>query len=111
MSATFEVTGEIFQIFEPQILSDKFTKREFVLAITDGEYTNYPKFEFNGINCEKLNGFGVGQTVKVHFNLRGKPYTKEGKTMYFTTLLAWKLELLKDVGPDEGDEFPDDAPF
>jgi single-strand DNA-binding protein len=40
-----------------------------------------------------LDAYAEGQQITVSFNLRGREYqSKEGKTMYFTNLQAWKVE-------------------
>ena len=58
--------------------------------MVDGAYTQLIKFQMVQNNCEKLDGFNEGDDVKVTFNLRGREYTKDGKTSYFTNLDAWK---------------------
>ncbi|WP_026464907.1 DUF3127 domain-containing protein [Adhaeribacter aquaticus] len=89
---SFDVQGKLYEIFDEQQVSEKFRKREFVLEIPDGSYTQYIKFQLTQDKCNVLDQFKVGDDVKVAFNLSGKPFTKNGTTMYFTNLSAWRVE-------------------
>ena len=89
---SFDVQGKMHEIFDEQQVSDKFRKREFVLEIPDGSYTQFIKFQLTQDKCNLLDQFKIGDDVKVAFNLSGKPFTKNGTTMYFTNLGAWRIE-------------------
>jgi single-strand DNA-binding protein len=89
---SFDVQGRMHEIFDEAQVSDKFRKREFVLEIPDGSYTQYIKFQLTQDKCNLLDQFKTGDEVKVTFNLSGKPFTKNGTTMYFTNLSAWRIE-------------------
>src|SRR5688572_32724125 len=88
----YDAQGKLHEIFDEQQVSEKFRKREFVLEIPDGAYSNHIKFQLTLDKCDLLDGFNVGDEVKVAFNLSGKPFTKNGTTMYFTNLGAWRIE-------------------
>ena len=89
---SFDIQGKLYEVFEEQQISDKFRKREFVLEIPDGSYTQYVKFQLTQDKCSLLDAYKNGDEVKVTFNLTGKPFTKNGQTMYFTNLQAWRME-------------------
>ncbi|MCC9168830.1 DUF3127 domain-containing protein [Pontibacter harenae] len=89
---SFDIQGKLYEAFEEQQVSDKFRKREFVLEIPDGSYTQYVKFQLTQDKCSLLDQYKAGDEVKVTFNLTGKPFTKNGTTMYFTNLQAWRIE-------------------
>lgn len=89
---SLESSGKLLEIFDEQQVSEKFKKREFVLEIPDGNYPQQVKFQLSQDKCSLLDQFKVGQEIKVQFNLQGKPFTKNGTTMYFTNLGAWRLE-------------------
>jgi len=85
--------------------------------MVDGAYTQLIKFQMTQNNCDKLDGYNEGDEVKVTFNLRGREYTKDGRTSYFTNLDAWKIEAPTASAPpaappssDAGFPTPDDAP-
>ncbi|KAA9345931.1 DUF3127 domain-containing protein [Adhaeribacter soli] len=88
----YDAQGKLHEIFDEQQVSEKFRKREFVLEIPDGAYTQFIKFQLTQDKCNLLDQFNVGDEVKVAFNLSGKPFTKNGTTMYFTNLGAWRVE-------------------
>src|SRR5688572_8568401 len=98
----YDAQGKLHEIFDEQQVSEKFKKREFVLEIPDGAYTQFIKFQLTQDKCNLLDGFNVGDEVKVAFNLSGKPFTKNGTTMYFTNLGAWRLEAASAGGNNGG---------
>ena len=92
----FELTGTIHEIKPTEQKTEKFRTREFVLETTkqvgERDITDYVKFQATGDKCDLLNKFKVGDTVTVHFNIRGNKWEKEGKVSYFTNLDAWRIE-------------------
>jgi len=92
MASSYEATGKLHVIMPVQQITDTFKKREFVLEMQDGNYPQHIKFQMTQDKTTQLDGYAVGQDVKVLFNLRGKPFTKDGNTMYFTNLEAWRIE-------------------
>lgn len=88
---SFELQGKVDVIFETQQVTDRFKKREFVVATQDGAYTEQIKMQLTQERCDLLDDFNVGDEVKVMFNLKGRAYTKDGKTSYFTNLDAWRI--------------------
>ena len=88
----FEIEGTLYKKFDTQQITDTFRKREFVLEIQDGAYPQLIKFQMTQNNCDKLDGFEENGQVKVTFSLKGREYTKEGRTSYFTNLDAWRIE-------------------
>ncbi len=88
----FEAEGKLHKKFDTQQITDKFKKREFVIEMEDGAYTQVIKFQLTQNNCDKLDPYNEGDMMKVTFSLRGREYTKDGKTSYFTNLDAWRLD-------------------
>lgn len=84
---SYEATGVIVAIFPTENRSDKFSSREFVLQIPDGNYPQLIKFQAVQDRCQMLDQYAEGQQVKVHFDLRGREWN--GK--YLTNLNAWKI--------------------
>ena len=104
MSNSYEASGAIRAIMETQQVTDSFRKREFALEIEDGRYSQTVKFQLVQDKTELLDDFEVGQQVRVHFNLRGREYTRksDGATDYWTNLECWRIE--KAAGADESAE-------
>jgi single-strand DNA-binding protein len=93
MASSFEAVGTLHEIFSEVQVTEKFRKREFVLEMANGMYTDYVKFQLVQDKCSALNSFSTGESVKVYFNLSGrKGTTRDGNTAYYTNLSAWKLE-------------------
>ncbi len=88
VTGTLKVKGETVKV------SEKFTKREFV--ITDNSSSQYPQhisFQLAQDKCGLLDPFQLGSEIKVHFNLRGREWTSpQGELKHFNSLEAWRLE-------------------
>ncbi len=89
---SFEVEGRLYKKMDVNQVTDSFRKREFILEMEDGAYTQLIKFQLTQGNCEKLDPFNEGDQIKVTFSLRGREYTKGGTTSYFTNLDAWRID-------------------
>ena len=86
--------GTLKEIFDTQHISDRFTKREFVVEYADNpQYPQYIKFELTQDKVDLIDQFKVGDEVDVQFNVRGRAWTNpQGVTQYFNTLQAWRLD-------------------
>jgi hypothetical protein len=93
---SFDVTGKLVEKFDEQQVNDTFKKREFVIEVNSynnaSTYTDYLKFQLVQDKCSLIESFSVGSQVKVHFNLKGRKWEKDGNTMYFNMLDAWRIE-------------------
>lgn len=111
MSA-FKMKGVVKVIRPTQHVSDKFSKREFV--VTDGSDEKYPQdimFELTQDKTALLDSVMEGQEVEVSFNLRGREWkSPQGEVKYFNTLNAFKIETIGAspvaiaIGNDNDDE-------
>lgn len=105
----FEVTGVIHEKFDTKNISDRFKKRDFVLEVEDGAYKQYIKFQLTQDRCDLIEAYQKGGTIKVSFNLKGRPYQKGNDTIYFTNLEAWRIENVGNTNqnlPPVDDGFP-----
>lgn len=91
-----EATGTIHVIGETKQISERFTKREFVLELADNpKYPQLVQFQLTGDRCAQLDEFSEGDQVRVDFSLRGREWrSPKGETKYFTTLDVWRIEPL-----------------
>ncbi len=106
---------------DTQQVTERFRKREFVVELADNpRYPQYVLFQLTGDRCENLDGFEVGQEVRVEFSLRGREWkSPKGDVRYFNSLDVWTLERqgagADGAPPDVFDEPPppsdDDVPF
>lgn len=93
--------GTIKEIFDTQHVSDRFSKREFVIEYIDNpQYPQYIKFEMTQDKCDLLDQYKVGDEVDVQFNVRGRAWTNpQGVTQYFNTLQAWRIDVASADAP------------
>ena len=93
MSDTYQVSGEIIEIYDVKIISDNFKKREFILKhAPNPEYPDYLKLEVVQNKTDLLDKYKVGQEVVVDINLKGKKWEKGEKSGYFNSLQAWRIQ-------------------
>ena len=88
MSTAYEITGKIKVIGDTQTFASGFQKREIVVTTAEDKYPQDIKFDFVKDGCDRLEAFGIGDTVKIAFNVRGNEYN--GK--YYVSLQGWKIE-------------------
>jgi hypothetical protein len=104
-----ELKGTIKHIFDTQTVgSNGFKKREFVL-VTDERYPQTVKIELVQEKTSLLDQFKEGDDVIVSINIRGREWVNpEGKTIYFTSIQAWRI--VKNEGGFPGDDVPPPLP-
>ena len=80
-------------------VSDKFSKREFV--VTENSNIQYPQdiqLQLTQDKCSLLDGVNIGSEVEVSFNLKGRVWTNpQGDDKYFNTLEAWRIDVKNSV--------------
>lgn len=113
---SYELTGKIKLIQEPQTFDSGFTKREIVVVVEDGKYPQEICLEFVQDKVALLDSLKPDQVVTVSFDIRGREY----KGRYFNNLRGWRVTMADETSPDEelqppapppvGD-FDDDVPF
>ena len=88
-----EIIGQLKLKYDTQKVSDKFQKRDFVLA-TDlsTPYPQFVSFQVTQDKCPMLDSFNEGEEIKVQFNLRGREWNGPQGIKYFNTLEAWRIE-------------------
>jgi hypothetical protein len=98
----YELTGKLIIKSDTVQKSESFKTREFVVEKTDdinGKLiSNYIKFQAVQDKTNIVDRFNVGDEVKVHFNIRGTKWDKDGRTSYFTNLDAWRIEQILQPG-------------
>jgi len=124
MGKGYQAEGTLRAILDTDQVSDSFRKREFALEIEDGKFPQTVKFQAVQDRTEMLDSFAVGQQVRVHFDLRGREYTRkrDGVTDWWVNLDCWRIEPLEEgAAADEPEvshsdtvsdgEFDDEIPF
>lgn len=100
-----EIVGRIKLIGEVQDVSATFRKRELVIT-TEEQYPQHLLIEFVQDKCQLLDGFQLGEMVKVGINLRGREWVSpQGETKYFNSIQGWRIErpmMQQPVQPAQG---------
>jgi len=113
---TYELTGKVKLVQDPQTFSSGFTKRELVVTVADGKYSQDINLEFLQDKVSLLDSVSEGQEIKVFFDIRGREYNGR----YFNNLVGWKIEGKEAAAEDQPPipdaaeapgEFDDDIPF
>ena len=90
-------TGTVVFIGEIIPKSDKFKKRDIVirqdLQGRSGPYSNFIKFQLLQEKVTYIDQFPLGSFVDVSFDLKGREVVKDGETVYYTNIDAWKIVL------------------
>ena len=88
-----EIKGQILEINQTEVKSEKFSKREFKVK-TDGQYPEIFKIQVTNDKCPLLDKFKVDEYVNVHCNLKGREWTKPetGSVSNFISLDCWRIE-------------------
>jgi hypothetical protein len=99
----FKINGTLKVANATQVISEKFSKREFVIETTD-QYPQLVMFQLTQDKCNLLDGIGVGSKLEVSWNLRGREWTSPaGEVKYFNTLEAWKIEKVGEAVQEDVD--------
>ncbi len=95
-----EVQGKVKMVGETQTFgSNGFRKREVVVT-TDEQYPQHIMVEFIQDKCDLLNGYQIGQEVKIGINLRGREWVNpQGETKYFNSIQGWRIENIQVGAP------------
>jgi hypothetical protein len=123
----FDVSGKLVAKFDTVQRTETFRTREFVIEtnedINGRIITNYIKFQSVQDRTALVDRFNIGDEVKVHFNIKGSRWEKNGQVNYITNLDAWRIESMSMQGaakpaaqptgfsPAPPDAVVDDLPF
>ncbi|HXR84071.1 MAG TPA: DUF3127 domain-containing protein [Hanamia sp.] len=127
---SYELTGKLLIKFDTTQRTETFKTREFVIEksedINGKLITNYIKFQCVQDRTNIVDRVNVGDEIKVHFNIKGSKWEKNGQVSYFNNLDAWRVEQVLqplknnsghvdleplDTFSSSSDEASDDLPF
>jgi len=101
---SYELTGKLLIKFDTTQRTESFKTREFVVEksedINGKLITNYIKFQCVQDRTGIIDRVNVGDEIKVHFNIRGSKWEKDGRVSYFNNLDAWRIEQILKPGKD-----------
>jgi len=117
--ASFETVGVLKLKKDTQVVSEKFSKREFVVTLDhDSKYPQHVPFQVSQDKCSLLDNLKEGDELKLSVNLRGN----EWNDRYFVNLECWRIEKIGQVAQGSptrvntvdtmpAQDIPDDLPF
>jgi single-strand DNA-binding protein len=93
MSEIIKISGVVHRIGATEVLSEKFSKRELVLDISE-KFTNYLSIQVVNDKTTLLDNLKKGDQIAVKINLRGREWVdkRTGEVKYFNTIEAWGIE-------------------
>lgn len=102
---SYELTGKLVAKYDTMQKTATFKTREFAVEKTDDiggrTISNFVKFQCVQDKTSIIDKVNIGDELKVHFNIKGTKWEKEGKVNYFTNLDAWKIEQVLHGGSDK----------
>lgn len=102
---SYELTGKLLIKFDTMQRTESFKTREFVVEKTEEingkSITNFIKFQCVQDRTAIVDRINVGDEIKVHFNIRGSKWEKDGRVSYFNNLDAWRIEQILQAGNNE----------
>lgn len=73
-------------------VSEAFSKREFVLTVVDGAFSNDILIQLTKDKVTLINDINIGDLLEVEVNLKGKEWTSpSGEVKYFNSIECWKV--------------------
>ena len=86
ITGTLKVKNDTIQV------SEAFSKREFVLTVVDGAFSNDILIQLTKDKTSLLDAFNIGDMLEVEVNLAGKCWVNpQGEEKYFNSLNCWKI--------------------
>jgi len=86
------ITGTLKVKKDTQVVSEAFSKREFVLTVVDGAFSNDILIQLTKDKVTLINDINIGDLLEVEVNLKGKEWTSpSGEVKYFNSIECWKL--------------------
>jgi hypothetical protein len=76
----FDLNGKLHKLSPTQVISEKFSKREFVLECENGKYNEYVKCEVINDNIKFLDAVEIGYHVNAKCSIKGRYFQKKDGT-------------------------------
>lgn len=107
----FKLSGMLKVKNDTVQVSEKFSKREFVLLDDSGMYPQDILFQLAQDKCSLIDLVNVNDRIDVSFNLRGREWTSpQGEVKYFNTCEAWRIEKAAALTGTPTAKLPDNIP-
>ncbi len=108
---SYELSGKLIAKYDVVQRSESFKTREFVVEkqedIKGRIISNYVKFQCVQDKTAIVDRVNINDEIKVHFNIKGSKWEKDGKTNYITNLDAWRVEQFVNAGRQPDNDHPE----
>jgi hypothetical protein len=105
---SYDLTGRLLAKYDTIQRKESFKTREFVVEKTEEiagrTITSYIKFQCVQDKTLMIDRLSIGDEIKVHFNIKGSKWEKDGKINYITNLDAWRIEQILQAGKEASSE-------
>ena len=89
---SYVMKGKVKVVGSTIAISEKFSKREFVVVDDTNMYPQDIQFQLTQDKCDLIDSLVIGDEVEVSFNLNGKEWVNpKGESKFFNTLDVWKI--------------------
>lgn len=107
----YELKGTVIKVYETKQVSEKFSKKEFVVETKDNpKYPQTVLLQATGDRIGQVDDLNVGDEVRVEFSIRGRAWQDK----FFNSLDVWKVERTSastTSSAPSGNGRSDDLPF
>ena len=87
-----ELKGALYAKKDTVVVSDKFSKRSFILK-TSGQYPEHIEMQLVNDKCAILNDVAIGQEITCHINIKGRLWNSPDKgEVCYNTIDVWKVD-------------------
>ena len=89
---SYVMKGNVKVVGSTVAISEKFSKREFVVVDDTNMYPQDIQFQLTQDKCNLIDSLVIGDEVEVSFNLNGREWVNpKGESKFFNTLDVWKI--------------------
>ena len=89
---SYVMKGKVKVVGSTLAISEKFSKREFVVVNDTNMYPQDIQFQLTQDKCNLIDSLAIGDQVEVSFNLNGREWVNpKGESKFFNTLDVWKI--------------------
>ena len=89
---SYVMKGKVKVVGSTVVISEKFSKREFVVVDDTNMYPQDIQFQLTQDKCNLIDSLAIGDEVEVSFNLNGREWVNpKGESKFFNTLDVWKI--------------------
>lgn len=87
-----QITGKVKQVFPVETRGNFSFRVLWLNTETESQYPQILELQAAQAKTSILDGLNEGDEITCHLNLRGREWSKDGKTSVFNTIQVWKVD-------------------